>query len=701
MIKKRSQGTTMHNSNAGSNLSSKDTNNVACRICRKVFENTTSLHYGIGVECCWEKFEEQVNMNVRLVDAAQHFRISADVLSFPFGAYLLDNNGTIPIIMQRMELGKKKVLEILKIPLQKKIISLQKRNIPYRIIAGQLQVGESTIKRLLTKNIKKTEKNTKKTRNNSMNTDAFLPKVLTTDFKTKQKEKRNNSIILDYIRLNSIEELKKIYHCGRTGILRVLQDAKVEILNSQAKLKILNTMNIKTNSNSDKNKPVSNVLNLSVIENFQQARNFFHTVQAITDINQVSNLQHIINAYNTATKILLATSSPIENIELKKQLIFDYFHLVSLRDLQATYHQHITTIMRILQESGIETINGGTMNKIKQNLMYERAYQPINTLLEEILIGELLGDGNITQIKGKKKLVNPTEEEYLAAKKFLQQLLKTTSSNQLPDLGKIIQEFNKSINIIAAYSTAEFSLHKSILEYYWVKRIGDLFRINGYKAYIYTTFEKFNHKYRWRVNLRSNSSIQLKFLHDKWYTLEGRKIIPRDLKITPRILLHWYIGDGTLRNTQISLATYSFTREEVELLAEKIEMDTKIKFNVKKVLYVVHNEYREYWRLATSSKKEEKRFFDYISIIDDKKTLIIAKKLFPWKFNHNVRKREEVEKKMNTDKITKMYLYRPKSNRFFYAFRQSKFFLNHNKNNKSIRNFKTLTITARIKKNKV
>ena len=105
--------------------------------------------------------------------------------------------------------------------------------------------------------------------------------------------------------------------------------------------------------------------------------------------------------------------------------------------------------------------------------------------------------------------------------------------------------------------------------------------------------------------------------------------------------------------------------------------------------------------MVTSSKKEEKRFFDYISIIDDKKTLIIAKKLFPWKFNHNVRKREEVEKKMNTDKITKMYLYRPKSNRFFYAFRQSKFFLNHNKNNKSIRNFKTLTITAMIKKNKV
>ena len=693
----------MINSRSDSSLSLKDINILGCQICGKIFESATLLRYGIGLACCWEKFVKQINTNETLIDVAQYFKISTDNLMFPLGSYLLEAEIPIPDNMQSTGLRQKKTLEMLKVPLQRKIIYLHTRNVPYRIIAEQFQVGKSTIKRLMSEKTKKIEKNNNKNFNTLTTTYTFLPKLLTTDFKAKNKNERNSNIILDYIRLNSIENLKKTYHCGSRVILRVLHEANVNILSNQARHKILNTMNIKYNSHSDNNELVFNLSNPIVIENFQQARIFFHSVQDITDIKQILNLQYIINSFNSATEILMTLSSPIEDTELKQQLILDYFHFTPTRILQATYHQHISTIMRVLRETGIETINGGIMNKIKQNLMYERSYLPINAVLEEILIGELLGDGNISLAKGKKKFVNPSWEDYFAAKNFLQRLLSITSINQLSDLGQIIHEFNTFVKIITSYSTAEFNLNKAILEYHWVKRIGYLFRMHDYKAYIYTGFHKsdISKDYRWKVYFRSSSSIQLKFLHDKWYTKAGRKIIPQDLKLTPRILLHWYIGDGSLSNTTISLATYSFTREEVELLAKKIEMDANIKFNMRRRLYVVHNEYREYWRLDTRSKEEMQHFFEYINTIDDKETLEIAKKIFPWKFNHNVRKREVVEKKKNTDWIIKMYLYRPKSNRFFYAFRQSRFFLNHNKSNRPVKNFSTLNISTLIKKNKL
>jgi DNA-binding XRE family transcriptional regulator len=70
-------------------------------------------------------------------------------------------------------------------------------------------------------------------------------------------------------------------------------------------------------------------------------------------------------------------------------------------------------------------------------------------------------------------------------------------------------------------------------------------------------------------------------LREKWYKRVGDKYvkrIPLDIQITPATLLHWYLGDGSLRrdlrtpNSRpcVRLSTEGFIREDIELLIRKL-----------------------------------------------------------------------------------------------------------------------------------
>jgi len=76
--------------------------------------------------------------------------------------------------------------------------------------------------------------------------------------------------------------------------------------------------------------------------------------------------------------------------------------------------------------------------------------------------------------------------------------------------------------------------------------------------------------------------LELLSLRRKWYKRCNNKIIktlPNDLKITPTILLFWYLGDGSLirrKNDQnrvptIVLATNCFSKEDIEFLIKKLK----------------------------------------------------------------------------------------------------------------------------------
>jgi hypothetical protein len=76
--------------------------------------------------------------------------------------------------------------------------------------------------------------------------------------------------------------------------------------------------------------------------------------------------------------------------------------------------------------------------------------------------------------------------------------------------------------------------------------------------------------------LKSRAHSSLISLYREWYA-SGRKSVPPTLRITKRVALLWYLGDGTFCYdsrgyvSRCSLATHSFTLEEVTLLVKKLE----------------------------------------------------------------------------------------------------------------------------------
>jgi hypothetical protein len=76
--------------------------------------------------------------------------------------------------------------------------------------------------------------------------------------------------------------------------------------------------------------------------------------------------------------------------------------------------------------------------------------------------------------------------------------------------------------------------------------------------------------------------VEFRNLRDNWYQEINRKTIktvPKDLEITPTILLYWYLGDGSLirrkndscRVPYIVLATNAFSKEDIEFLIQKLK----------------------------------------------------------------------------------------------------------------------------------
>lgn len=75
---------------------------------------------------------------------------------------------------------------------------------------------------------------------------------------------------------------------------------------------------------------------------------------------------------------------------------------------------------------------------------------------------------------------------------------------------------------------------------------------------------------------RTLSHPDLLIQHKRWYP-NGKKIIPKDVRITPTSVLLWYLGDGTLvvdneSNTAVvRLSTDCFTIDDVNFLVSRLE----------------------------------------------------------------------------------------------------------------------------------
>jgi hypothetical protein len=116
--------------------------------------------------------------------------------------------------------------------------------------------------------------------------------------------------------------------------------------------------------------------------------------------------------------------------------------------------------------------------------------------------------------------------------------------------------------------------------------------------------------YKEKFGIKSLSQPSLKVLREKWY--QPDKTIPKDLKLTPIKLLHWYLGDGTLGHDKYSyypkLYTYSFSEEDVWFLHQRLKDDLGLKSYVRP-----RTSQPDHFRIDLSANKDDViRFFQTI-----------------------------------------------------------------------------------------
>ena len=71
---------------------------------------------------------------------------------------------------------------------------------------------------------------------------------------------------------------------------------------------------------------------------------------------------------------------------------------------------------------------------------------------------------------------------------------------------------------------------------------------------------------------RSKSYIELRDIRNKWY-VAGKKIVPKDILLTPATCMQWFLDDGSLcvarkktKTNHIMLHTNGFTKQDVSML---------------------------------------------------------------------------------------------------------------------------------------
>ena len=167
-------------------------------------------------------------------------------------------------------------------------------------------------------------------------------------------------------------------------------------------------------------------------------------------------------------------------------------------------------------------------NKIKIELTWEQS---------QILTGLMLGDGCIQYSHGETGKSNP----------------RLTIVRSINDKGYMYWFYDKANNLCNS------------------------------KPFEYKVFDKRTNKTYKSIRLYSKSLESLKALRENWYP-NGIKIVPKDLELTPLVLLVWFCDDGSFilrkKSCEIKLSTHGFSKEDVVFLSELLSQKFKSHFRV-------------------------------------------------------------------------------------------------------------------------
>jgi len=150
--------------------------------------------------------------------------------------------------------------------------------------------------------------------------------------------------------------------------------------------------------------------------------------------------------------------------------------------------------------------------------------------------------------------------------------------------------------------SARFNYGSKYLEY--IKYVSNILtsfgieKVGKIRKYYHEKMDCYTYSYD------SRYYVELLSIRKKWY-LDGKKIIPRDLELTPLVCRQWFIGDGSLKyyknySPYIKLATCGFFIKDVEWLILQL---SKLGFKATR---------QPNQNLINISTKSTKNFLNYI-----------------------------------------------------------------------------------------
>ncbi|MFX0173321.1 MAG: hypothetical protein ACFE9L_15615 [Candidatus Hodarchaeota archaeon] len=181
---------------------------------------------------------------------------------------------------------------------------------------------------------------------------------------------------------------------------------------------------------------------------------------------------------------------------------------------------------------------------------------------------------------------------------------------------------------------ARFNFIMSLLALPWALHIKNIFENNGIPMSYKINDARITAARYHTVGVWSRNTVQFKEIFEQWY-LNGTKFVPKNIQMTPTTVLHWFIGDGYRRESKIIFCTHNFTSTDVEFLSNLLNKTLGISYHWRYEKLKSNNQPI----LVINRQSDICAFKKYLDQAPPD-SLVLAKNIFPWKFNGKLRKRD-------------------------------------------------------------